>query len=78
MVKVLKLRKKEVPYEEIQAPVGQLAFYPENPRIYSQFAGSGDRDPGKYSSETGGHGPRQRASFPNRQGRPGERASLLH
>ena len=43
MVKVLKLRKKEVPYEEIQAPVGQLAFYPENPRIYSQFAGSGDR-----------------------------------
>ena len=43
MSKVLKLRKKEVPYEEIQAPVGQLAFYPENPRIYSQFAGSGDR-----------------------------------
>ena len=40
---MLKLRKKEVPYEEIQAPVGQLAFYPENPRIYSQFAGSGDR-----------------------------------
>ena len=23
--------------------MGQLAFYPENPRIYSQFAGSGDR-----------------------------------
>ena len=43
MSKVLKLRKKEVPYEEIQAPLGQLAFYPENPRIYSQFAGSGDR-----------------------------------
>ena len=43
MAKMLKLRKKEVPYEEIQAPVGQLAFYPENPRIYSQFAGSGDR-----------------------------------
>lgn len=43
MAKVLKLRKKEVPYEEIQASVGQLAFYPENPRIYSQFAGSGDR-----------------------------------
>ena len=43
MSKVLKLRKKEVPYEEIQAPVVQLAFYPENPRIYSQFAGSGDR-----------------------------------
>ena len=43
MSKVLKLRKKEIPYEEIQAPVVQLAFYPENPRIYSQFAGSGDR-----------------------------------
>ena len=43
MAKMLKLRKKEVPYEEIQASVGQLAFYPENPRIYSQFAGSGDR-----------------------------------
>ena len=43
MGKVFKLRKKEVPYEETQVPVGQLAFYPENPRIYSQFAGSGDR-----------------------------------
>ena len=43
MAKLLKLRKKEVPYEETQVPVGQLAFYPENPRIYSQFAGSGDR-----------------------------------
>ena len=43
MAKLLKLRKKEVPYEETQALVGQLAFYPENPRIYSQFAGSGDR-----------------------------------
>ena len=43
MTKALKLRRKEVPYEEIEVPVGQLAFYPENPRIYSQFAGSGDR-----------------------------------
>ena len=43
MAKVLKLRKKEVPYAELQVPVGQLAFYPENPRIYSQFAASGDR-----------------------------------
>ena len=43
MTKVFKLRKKEVPYKEIQAPVAKLAFYPENPRIYSQFAGSGDR-----------------------------------
>ena len=43
MTKVFKLRKKEIPYQEIQAQVGQLAFYPENPRIYSQLAGSGDR-----------------------------------
>ena len=43
MAKMLKLRKKEVPYTELEVPLGQLAFYPENPRIYSQFAGSGDR-----------------------------------
>ena len=43
MTKALKLRKNEVPFEEIPVPVEQLAFYPENPRIYSQFAGSGDR-----------------------------------
>lgn len=43
MAKALKLRKKEVPYEEIDVPVSQLAFYPENPRIYSQFAGSRER-----------------------------------
>lgn len=43
MAKMLKLRKKEVPYEEIQVSVGQLAFYPENPRIFSQFAGTQDR-----------------------------------
>ena len=43
MTKVFKLRKKEIPYQDIQAQVGQLAFYPENPRIYSQLAGSGDR-----------------------------------
>ena len=43
MAKVFKLRKKEVPYVETQAPVERLAFYPENPRIYSQLAGSGDR-----------------------------------
>ena len=43
MAKALKLRRKEVPYEEIQVPVVQLAFYPENPRIYSQFAGSRER-----------------------------------
>ena len=43
MTKMLKLRKKEIPYEEILVPCSRLAFYPENPRIYSQFAGSGDR-----------------------------------
>ena len=43
MTKVFKLRKREVPYEEMQVSVERLAFYPENPRIYSQFAGSGDR-----------------------------------
>lgn len=43
MTRVFKIRKREVPYEEIQVPVERLAFYPENPRIYSQFAGSGDR-----------------------------------
>ena len=43
MDKMLKLRKKEIPYAEIQAVVGELAFYPENPRIYSQLAASGDR-----------------------------------
>ena len=43
MTKVFKLRKREVPYEDMQVSVERLAFYPENPRIYSQFAGSGDR-----------------------------------
>ena len=54
MAKVLKLRKKEVPYDEIQAPLGQLAFYPENPRIYSQFAGSGDRTQEKIQAKLEG------------------------
>jgi hypothetical protein len=43
MTKVWKLRKKEIPYEEIEVHCSRLAFYPENPRIYSQFAGAGDR-----------------------------------
>ena len=43
MDKVLKIRKKEIPYVETQVPVGKLAFYPENPRIYSQLAASGDQ-----------------------------------
>jgi hypothetical protein len=40
---MLKLRKKEIPYEEIEIHWDRLAFYPENPRIYSQFAGSEER-----------------------------------
>lgn len=40
MDKAVKLRKKNVPYEEISVPVKRLAFYPENPRIYSRFAGT--------------------------------------
>lgn len=43
MDKVVKLRKKNVPYEEVSALVKRLAFYPENPRIYSQFAGTTNR-----------------------------------
>ena len=51
MPRVLKLRKKEIPYMEIQVSLGQLAFYPENPRIYSQFAGSGDRTQGNIQAK---------------------------
>ena len=39
----LMLDKKPVPYEELTVPVERLAFYPENPRIYSRFAGEDDR-----------------------------------
>ena len=32
MAKMLKLRKKEVPLRRrLEVPLGQLAFYPENP-----------------------------------------------
>ena len=43
MSKSLKIRKMTVPYEELSVPVGDLAFYPENPRIYSQFSDSDER-----------------------------------
>ena len=43
MIKEISLRRKRIPYEEVSLPFGKLAFYPENPRIYSQFAGSNDR-----------------------------------
>ena len=36
-------RKKEVPRTDIFVPIKRLAFYPENPRIYSRFAGTTDR-----------------------------------
>ena len=39
MKMVIQLGKKEVPYEDVSVPVKRLAFYPENPRIYSRFAG---------------------------------------
>ena len=42
MTKQLRIRKKAVPYTEEQIPVSELAFYPENPRIYSQLASSKD------------------------------------
>lgn len=43
MKNVIKLRKKNVPYEEVSVPVKRLAFYSENPRIYSRFAGTTGR-----------------------------------
>ena len=35
--------KRPVPYDELTVAVERLAFYPENPRIYSRFAGEHDR-----------------------------------
>ncbi len=35
--------KRPVTYKERTVPVDRLAFYPENPRIYSRFAGDHDR-----------------------------------
>ena len=43
MSKVLKIRKKIVPYEEMWVSVNDLEFYPENPRIYSRFVDSEER-----------------------------------
>lgn len=43
MTREIRLRKKKVPYHEVLVPVKTLAFYPENPRIYSRFAGVSDR-----------------------------------
>jgi predicted transcriptional regulator len=43
----LKFRGRVVPCEEKTVAVDRLAFYPENPRIYSRFAGEQDRTQGK-------------------------------
>ena len=43
MDKIIKLRKKPVPCKDISVSVRELAFYLENPRIYSRFAGITDR-----------------------------------
>ena len=40
MSKVIKLQKKKVPYKDVLVPIEKLAFYPENPRIYSRFVGT--------------------------------------
>ena len=40
-----------VPYEELSVPVGDLAFYPENPRIYSQFSDSDERTQDKIQNK---------------------------
>ncbi len=39
----LMLHQKTVSYEEQQVHISKLAFYPENPRIYSQFGGEQER-----------------------------------
>ena len=43
MTRFYKIRQHEIPYRERSLPVGELAFYLENPRIYSQLAAYGDR-----------------------------------
>ena len=78
MAKLLKLRKKEVPYEEIQAPCGTTGFLPREPSHLLPIRRVWRPDPGEYPSEAGGHGPRQRTPFSNRQGRPGERGPVLY
>ena len=43
MDKVLKIRGNAIPYTEDLLPVGELAFYPDNPRIYSEFTDPEDQ-----------------------------------
>ena len=43
----LMLQKNPVPYVEETVHIDNLAFYPENPRIYSRFAGDVDRTQAK-------------------------------
>lgn len=44
--RVIQVRKSEIPVHEQSVPVGDLAFYPQNPRINSQFAEDEDRTQG--------------------------------
>ena len=39
----LSFANKKVPYVDLHVDFTKLAFYPENPRIYSRFAGGNDR-----------------------------------
>lgn len=39
----LKIRKQRIPYRATMVPVARLAFYPDNPRVYSQFVDDADR-----------------------------------
>lgn len=41
--RVIQVRKSEIPVHEQSVPVGDLAFYPQNPRINSQFSEDEDR-----------------------------------
>ena len=43
MTKIWMISKKEIPYEESMVEWENLAFYTENPRIYSQFAAANER-----------------------------------
>ena len=43
MEKALKIRGNTIPYTEKLIPVRELAFYPDNPRIYSEFLNPEDQ-----------------------------------
>ena len=41
--RTIQVRKKKIPVRELSVPVGSLAFYPQNPRINSQFTEGEER-----------------------------------